>query len=71
MKSFIDKGFGVVRKYTLFDWGVFKWCAISAGILLGTYFAQFFIQYINIVWVTFAVTYAWLIYKTFFKYWNK
>ena len=71
MKGFIDKALNAAKSYSVWDYGWLKLKLISFGILVGTYFAQFFIQYIIIVWAVFILTYLWVLYKTFFKYWGK
>ena len=71
MKGFIDKGLNAGKSYSFWDYAWLKVTLISLGILFGTYFAQFFIQYIIIVWAVFLLTWIWLMYRTFFKYWGK
>ena len=71
MKGFINKALNAAKSYNLWDYGWLKIALVSFGILFGTYFSRFFIQYINIVWAIFLITYIWVVYKTFFKYWDK
>ena len=71
MKRFIDRALNAAKLYNVWDYGWLKVTLISFGILVGTYFAQFFHQFIVIVWAVFALSYIWIIYKTFFKYWGK
>ena len=71
MKGFIDKALNAARSYNLWDFGCLKITLIAFGILIGAYFASFFIQYIGIVWAIFILSYIWVMYKTFFKYWDK
>jgi len=71
MKGFIDKALNAAKSYSLWDYGWLKLILTSFGILVGTYFAQFFIQYISVVWVVFILTAIWIVYRTFFKYWDK
>jgi hypothetical protein len=68
MKKLIDKLLNAARKYNLWDFGFFKITLISLGILLGSYFSQFFLKYISVVCVIFIVTLIWVLYKTFIKY---
>ena len=56
-----------VRKYTLLDFTFFKLALLSAGILLGSYFAAFFQSVIVFVWILFLVSYAAIIHATFRK----
>lgn len=46
------------RKFTAADFAVFKICLLTIGILLGTYFSSFFIEYITIIWIIAAIAYA-------------
>jgi small multidrug resistance family-3 protein len=71
MKGFIDKALNAAKRYNVWDYGWLKVTLIAFGILLGTYLAQFFMQYIVIVWAVFVLSYIWIMYKTFFKYWVK
>jgi len=67
MKKLIDYLMKSVSKFTIWDYAWFKICLFSLGIIFGVYFSQFFLQYILLVWIAFALTYSWLIYKIFFK----
>jgi len=71
MKGFIDKALNAANSYNVWDYIWLKSTLIFLGILVGTYFAQFFIQYISVVWVVFILTAIWIVYRTFFKYWDK
>lgn len=44
------------RRFTGFDFAIFKICLLSIGILLGTYFANFFQSWIVIVWIVAVLT---------------
>jgi hypothetical protein len=71
MKGFIGKVMNAAKSYSYWDYVWLKVTLICIGILFGAYLAQFFIQYIVIVWAVFLLTYLWVVYKTFFKYWDK
>ena len=71
MKGFINKALKAAQSYSIWDYGWLKLTLISCGIILGAYLSQFFMQYIGIVWAVFILTYIWIMYKTFFKYWGK
>ncbi len=71
MKKLIDRSLKAARKYNVLDWAVFKFCLISLGIILGTYFAIFFRSILPIVWIFFILTYVWIMLKTFTKYWKE
>jgi hypothetical protein len=71
MKGFFDRALNAANSFGFWDYVWLKLSLIFCGIILGAYLSQFFIQYMTIVWAIFAVTFLWIIYKTFFKYWNK
>lgn len=71
MKGFIDKALNAAKSYDVWDFGCLKITLISCGIILGTYLSQFFIQCMTTVWAVFILSYVWIMYKTFVKYWNK
>lgn len=71
MKRLIDNLLMAAKKYNAWDYGWFKACLCSFGIILGAYFSQFFLKYISIVWVIFIITYIWIMYKTLKNYKNK
>lgn len=68
MKNLIDRLMDAARKYNVWDFGLFKITLCSLGILLGAYFATFFLKYIALIWGIFIASYAWIAYKTFIKY---
>ena len=49
------------RRFTGADFAVFKICLLSIGILLGSYFSYFFLQYTLIVWVVAVISGVYLI----------
>lgn len=51
MKKLILRLLEAARHYTAVDFGIFKICLLSVGILLGTYWAKFFLKYRSIVWI--------------------
>jgi len=54
---------GAAKKYTVVDYGFFKFLMITFGILLGTYFAEPLLRYIWLVWMVFVVSAIWMVYK--------
>ncbi len=70
MNNFVNKAMNAAKKYTVWDFGLFKLCLFSLGIIFGVYFYTFFSTYMPIVWAIFIASWAWLVYKTFFKYWK-
>ena len=65
MRSYIEYAMSAVRKYTVWDFAWLKITLISLGILLGTYFADFFLHYTVALWIIFAVSYLLILYRTF------
>lgn len=70
MITFFLKALNAARKYTLMDFGCLKIAVLSCGILLGAYFASFFMNIVGIVWVVFILSFLWIIYRTFVKLMN-
>jgi hypothetical protein len=64
MRTFLSKLLDSARKYTIMDYVFFKITLISLGILLGTYFSKFFSSHTLLLWIIFAVSYIYIIYKT-------
>ena len=67
MKTCINYLMSQVRKYTVADFAFFKLALLSAGILLGSYFAAFFQSIIVLIWILFLVSYSAVVYATFRK----
>lgn len=67
MKKFLDDIYEKISHFRVFEWTVFKVCLIVFGIILGTYFCEFFLQYIKIVWMVFLVFFIFTIYLLFIK----
>ena len=65
MKRWINYLMGQVRKFSVLDFAFFKMALLSAGILLGSYFAAFFQSHVTVVWIVFAVSLAIVFYATF------
>lgn len=70
MSKFIQRLLKVARNYTVMDYVFFKITLVSFGILLGTYFAQYFLSYTSFLWVVFIISYLWMMYRTFIKHMN-
>ncbi len=70
MKSFIKNLIESAHSFTGADYVVFKICLLSIGILLGSYFSYFFMQYTLIIWVLAVISLIWLINKTMQYYRN-
>lgn len=70
MSNFIKNLIESAHHFTGLDFAVFKICLISIGILLGSYFSCFFMQYTLIVWVIAVISLVWLLNKTMQYYKN-
>lgn len=70
MRNFINKALESARKYTVWDYGTLKVCLFTLGLLVGQAFPPFSMLTIYILIILFILSYAWLVYKTFFKYWG-
>ncbi len=51
MTNIIKDLIAVARRFTGYDFAIFKITLLSAGILLGAYFSSFFIANIAVVWI--------------------
>lgn len=51
MKKFIETMLRAANQFKAFDFAIFKIYLVSVGILLGAYFAQFWLNNIIIIWV--------------------
>lgn len=67
MKEFINQVLKSARNYTVWDYGILKISLTSLGILLGTYFSQFFIKNILWVWIVYLISFIFITFKTFKK----
>ena len=67
MKKLIDYLMCQVRKWSVWDFGVFKITLALIGIILGSYFSAFFMNYIGIVWALFAIGFILTMIATFRK----
>ena len=65
MLNMIEKVMGAARKYTIVDYGFFKFLMISFGVLLGVYYTKPILHIIWLVWLIFIVSAIWMIYKIF------
>ena len=70
MKKLINKLLGAAKNYTVLDYSLLKISLISLGILIGTYFSNFFSNYTSLLWIIFLVSYIWIIYRTIIKHKN-
>ncbi len=70
MKEFINKTMQATRQYTILDFALLKNCLIAIGVILGVYIRGFLAKYIFIVWAAAIISYVWIMYKTFIRYWK-
>ena len=70
MRRYIEYAMGAARKYTVWDFAWLKVTLITLGILLGTYFADFFLHYTSVLWIIFAASYLFILYRTFVVHWR-
>lgn len=68
MKNLINKLLSITKKYTVLDYGFLKITLISLGILIGTYFSNFFLNYTSLLWIIFLISCIFIIYRTFIKH---
>ena len=68
MFEFIDRIIKAANRYTFWDYFFLKTAVLVFGILIGTYFASFFIDHTLFLWLVFFVTYVYIMYRTFIKH---
>lgn len=71
MRQLINKALAAAQRYTLWDFAWLKVTLLSLGIILGTYFAAFFLKHMTLLWLTFLVSYILILFRTFFVHWRK
>jgi hypothetical protein len=70
MTTLIERLLKAARKFTVMDYVCFKITLVSLGIILGAYFANFFLSHTTFLWIVFIVTYLWIGYRTLIKHLN-
>ncbi|OPX88620.1 MAG: hypothetical protein A4E53_01875 [Pelotomaculum sp. PtaB.Bin104] len=68
MKTFTQRALKATSKYSVMDFACLKITLVFLGILLGTYFSNYFLNYTDFLWVVFIVSYFWIMYRTFIKH---
>lgn len=68
MRSIIGRMMSAAKHYTVWDFGFLKMALFSAGIIIGAYYAPFFLNYMPLLWIVAIVSFVWIAYHTFFKY---
>lgn len=56
-----------VRRFSLFDFAVFKLCLLSLGLWLGARFSCFFGKFKHFIFAGFIASYVYLIWRIFFR----
>ncbi len=64
MSGILERLLHAARTYTLLDYACLKIALASFGILLGAYFADFFLRYAIWLWTFFIVSYLAIVYRT-------
>lgn len=67
MESLLKKLMAGTKHYSAFDFGMLKFALLFAGILLGTYFWKFFLEYLYVIWMLAVVCYGYIVYSTLTK----
>ena len=70
MSAIIQRLLKAARKYTVIDYVLFKITLVSFGILLGAYFARFFLNFTFFLGIIFIVSYLGIMYRTFITHMN-
>lgn len=65
--EFVRKLLNRARRFSLFDFAMFKLVLLSAGIILGTYLHWFFRPGMWIVWTIFGVSFVYMTLVMFFS----
>ncbi len=63
MKKFIDQILRAANQFKAVDYAIFKIYLVAVGTLLGSYFAQFWLSHITIVWVVTCLSAIYVIYR--------
>lgn len=68
MSTLIQRLLNAARKYTVMDYACLKITLLTLGILLGAYFASFFLIHTFFVWTVFILSFLWIMYRTFIQH---
>lgn len=61
MSTVIKKLLDAAHTFTAVDFAIFKICLLAIGVLLGAYFSQFFLEYIDFIWIIGILTWVFLV----------
>lgn len=67
MANLLNKLMSGAKQYSVLDFGMLKFALLFVGILLGTYFWEFFSQYLCVIWVLAVICYGYIIISTLKK----
>jgi hypothetical protein len=70
MSALIQRTLKAAKSFTLTDYACLKITLIFLGILLGTYFSEYFLNHTVFLWAVFIISYLWIMYRTFIKHMN-
>ena len=70
MRELINRSLRAAKNYSLWDFACLKITLLSLGILIGAYFAEFFLSHTSLIWIIFIVSYILIMYRTFINHKN-
>ena len=65
MSELINRALRATKKYTLWDYACLKITLVSLGLLIGAYFAEFFLSHTLLLWIIFLFSYFRIMFRTF------
>lgn len=68
MGTLIQRVLKATRKYTVMDYACLKIAILAIGILIGSYFAKFFLNHTFFLWTVYILSFLWILYRTFIKH---
>lgn len=68
MGNIVQRVMRSTSNYTVMDFGCLKIVVLCAGILLGSYYHEFFLGYTTLLGVVFVISFLWIMYRTFIKH---
>lgn len=64
---FMDYIMDRVRRFSILDFGIFKLCILSIGMIIGSFFSKCLKKCTPVLVIIALASYAYLIYKLFFE----
>ncbi len=71
MMNFIKEMQRAANKFSVLDFALFKIYLVAVGVLLGGYFATFWLEWITLVWIVAVVCGAITVARLFYHYISK